>query len=227
MRYDPSMTGPFKIIGHRGAAGYLTENTLPSLQRAIDLGATWVEFDVRLSQDGIPVVVHDESLSRALKVQGKVSRLSAKALMDLGVPSLDEVLDLLEVQGVGAYVEIKAATDAGLSSILERVRRDHGPRIISAFDHNYLGTLREMDNEVSLQALFSSVPFKKPAYLDRIAPVELGVSAKKLQSSAPSRILGWGYPVVAYTVNDKEEALRLMDQGLSGIFTDYPDLMAR
>jgi glycerophosphoryl diester phosphodiesterase len=219
------MSPPFKIIGHRGAAGYEQENTLASFRRAIDMGLEWVEFDVRLSVDGEPVVVHDANLSRVFGRRGTVSRLSANALAEWGVPTLDEVLALLEKHQVGAYVEIKACSPDGLDRVLSRVKQDTTPRIVSSFDHDFLRYLRSRDEQVHLQPLFSSVPFRKPAYLDKIKPSELGVSVEKLRSVGPRRILGWGYPVVAYTVNEVDLAHKTQQWGLVGVFSDYPDLL--
>ena len=220
------MSLPFKIIGHRGAAGYERENTLVSFHKAIDMGLDWVEFDVRLSKDAVPVVVHDANLSRVFGSRAQVERLSAQTLGEWGVPSLDEVLTLLESRQVGAYVEIKACTPAGLDQVLERVKNDQAPRIISSFDHSFLRHLRARDEAVALQPLFSSVPFRKPAYLEDLGAAELGVSISKLLSGGGRRLLQWGHPVVAYTVNEAEVAHQAQQLGVVGVFSDYPDLLS-
>ncbi len=102
------------IIGHRGASAIAPENTLAAFTRAIQNGADGIEFDVRLSQDGVPVVIHDATLARTGLIDGVVAELSAEVLgrTDVGswfgrrpnaddvdfsgekLPSLQQVFDL-------------------------------------------------------------------------------------------------------------------------------------
>lgn len=75
------------IIGHRGASAHAPENTLASFQRAIDDGAEGIEFDVRLARDGVPVVIHDETLARTAGVNSLVSALTSAELAEIDVGS--------------------------------------------------------------------------------------------------------------------------------------------
>lgn len=61
------------VIGHRGAAGHAPENTLPSLRAAHHLAAAWIEFDVKLSRDGVPVLFHDDTLERTTDGRGRIA----------------------------------------------------------------------------------------------------------------------------------------------------------
>ena len=73
---------PF-IIGHRGAAGLVPENTIVSLRRANIEGASWVEFDVMLSADGTPVLFHDDFVNRTTNGRGALAKLSLKKISHL------------------------------------------------------------------------------------------------------------------------------------------------
>ena len=73
-----------RVVGHRGAAGHAPENTLAGLRKAVELGATWVEFDVVLTGDGVPVLLHDDTLERTTNGRGSIAET---ALAD--VRSLD------------------------------------------------------------------------------------------------------------------------------------------
>jgi len=116
------------IIGHRGASAYAPENTLAAIKLAVDVGADGVEFDVQLASDGVPVVIHDHSLDRTGSRSGNVAEFSSKELgmIDVGswfnlkysrrsnpdfaqqrVPTLIQVLDLLENFGGLIYIELK------------------------------------------------------------------------------------------------------------------------
>src|SRR5919199_4154952 len=64
--------GRVSVVGHRGAMGHCPENTLASFARALELGADWIECDVHLSRDGVPVVIHDETLDRTTSGHGPV-----------------------------------------------------------------------------------------------------------------------------------------------------------
>ncbi|MFY0654865.1 MAG: hypothetical protein JXQ96_22725 [Cyclobacteriaceae bacterium] len=98
----------FKIIGHKGAAGYAPENTLASLQKAIDMGVDMIEIDVHMTKDGEVVVFHDEDVSRTTNGTGKIHELTLEEVkqLDAGswfgeefageqVPTLREAIDLV------------------------------------------------------------------------------------------------------------------------------------
>jgi len=78
--------GPL-IIAHRGASAHAPENTLAALQLAVDAGAEGVEFDVRLARDGVPVVIHDETLARTALRPERVSDLTSDRLNQIDVGS--------------------------------------------------------------------------------------------------------------------------------------------
>jgi glycerophosphoryl diester phosphodiesterase len=117
-----------KIIAHRGASAHAPENTLAAIGMAVDLGADGVEFDVQLARDGVPVVIHDESLIRYARRKDRVADLTSRQLerVDVGswfnrryrrrarpefsretVPTLSTVLDLLKDFEGQIYIELK------------------------------------------------------------------------------------------------------------------------
>ncbi len=119
---DP-LPGLAQVIGHRGAAARAPENTLAGLRKAHELGAGWVEFDVMLSSDGVPILIHDETLERTTSGSGRVDRHSAAeiqaldagswfdpAFRDERVPTLSEAVAVLLELNLGANVEIKPST---------------------------------------------------------------------------------------------------------------------
>src|ERR1700675_773367 len=93
---------PPRVIGHRGAAGLAPENTLAGFRKAAEIGVGWVEVDVHLSADGVPVVIHDDTLDRTTSGTGPVAAKSAAALEALGVPTLAATIALLGKLGLGA-----------------------------------------------------------------------------------------------------------------------------
>ena len=154
------------IVGHRGLAGLAPENTLASFREAVRIGADWLEFDVRFTSDGYPVIIHDGSLKRTSSGRGPVRARSLTDLrkLDAGswfdnrfagerIPTLEEVLKL--GSRVRLNVEIKArcaparhAAQAVWSRIQEAGLEDR--TLISSFDLNILRALRDLDPAVAL-----------------------------------------------------------------------------
>ena len=108
------------VIGHRGAAAAAPENTLASLRKAKELGASWVEFDVKLTRDGVPILMHDERLERTTNGRGEVAQATLAELQELDaggwfgpafrgerVPTFEAALGLCAELGLGINVEIK------------------------------------------------------------------------------------------------------------------------
>src|ERR1041384_8179475 len=98
------------IIGHRGASVVALENTLPAFEAAIAAGADGIEFDVRLSADGVPVVIHDDNLYRTHGLRRRVADLSGRELDELGVPSLRELFELMSGNELVLCLEIKGSS---------------------------------------------------------------------------------------------------------------------
>ena len=142
------------VVAHRGASSTRPENTLASLEEALRLGARIVEFDVRLTRDGVPVVIHDPAVDRTTDGGGLVHDLTAAEIASLdagggGVPSLAQVLDLLSGRAAPA-IEIKnipgePAFDAGRETIVEAVHAElgrvgfEGPLLIISFNPSSIG----------------------------------------------------------------------------------------
>ena len=137
MANDPlSLSGAVEIIAHRGFSARAPENTIAALTLALEEGATAVEFDLRTSGDGNPVLMHDETLSRTTNGIGKVEELSLGELtkLDAGswfnstfegerVPSLAEALECLKVQVKTIFAELKGeSTTQNLRNVVSITR---------------------------------------------------------------------------------------------------------
>ena len=95
------------VIAHRGASAEEQENTLPAFERAIDVGADYVEFDVQAASDGGLVVFHDLTLDRLTPARGPLRARPLAELRELGIPTLEEVLELTAGR-IGVMVELKS-----------------------------------------------------------------------------------------------------------------------
>ena len=191
------------IIGHRGASAHAPENTLAAFRRAVEDGADGVEFDVRLSKDGIPVVIHDSRLLRTTGVNRRVSDLTAEELARVdagswfnaahpakarpefsaeGVPSLRCVLKSLEEIRGPIFIELKCRTEKAVSPLVESVCREvadsplRSSVIIESFHLAVIPQTRALLPGVKTAALFAPKIkrlLRKEKYLINIAS-ELG-----------------------------------------------------
>ncbi|MCM3873080.1 MAG: hypothetical protein ND895_20550 [Pyrinomonadaceae bacterium] len=167
------------IIGHRGASAVAPENTLAAFSRAIQHGADGVEFDVQLSQDGVPVVIHDPTLARTGLIDGVVAELSAEMLgrIDVGswfgqrsnaaeldfrgekLPSLQQTLELFADSDALLYLEMKSQAGDGETLIAEVAGaiKKHALAqrvIVSSFDLLLVRAIKAIDPAIRTAALF-------------------------------------------------------------------------
>ena len=152
------------IIGHRGASVVALENTLPAFAAAIAAGADGIEFDVRLSGDGVPVIIHDDTLTRTHGVRRRVVDLSAEELRGFGVPSLRELFELMAGNGLLLCLEIKSR-EPELAELCCRKVREFGFEervIVECFD---LNVLRNIDLRTA--ALFEPRMYTEQSVIDR------------------------------------------------------------
>ncbi len=225
-----SFEDPVVVIGHRGAAGLVAENTLASFRRAYAAGVGAVELDVHLV-DGELVVIHDDTLERTTNGSGPVAAASLERLraLDAGagerVPLLSEVVVELP-RGVGLNVELKGS---GTALPVARFLGRHPDLdvLVSSFDHVELEHFRRQDPHTRVAPLYSrwrGDPWQTAERLDAWA-VNLShraVTPERLREAAER-----GLRTFVYTVNDLEAARRLIALGASGVFTDYPDRITR
>lgn len=222
------------VIGHRGACAHAPENTLASFAKAAELGCAMVEFDVRLSADGVPVVFHDNRLERCTNGRGPVGRLTLDQLrrLDAGggqaIPTLAEVLTLCDARGLGVNMEIKpdrgtgSATAAAALAVARQAWRGPPP-LVSSFDGDALAAARDLMPVWPRSLLVERVPAAWPELIRRYACVALAAHHRALPALVAAQLTGAGLAVLAYTVNRPGRAARLWRRGISAVFCDAPD----
>jgi len=238
------MTAPaFRIIGHRGIAGLAPENTLAGFRRAASLGVRWVEFDVHLSADGVPLLLHDDTLDRTTNGKGPVARANFVALQSLDagswfdsgfrgekIPSLQETVSLLGELGLGALVEIKpspgiekATAAATVSCLQAHWPKQASPPIVSSFNTAALAEARDKAPEIARALLLRELTRDWYAQVKELGCSAVHLGAQRLKPAAVKAVADAGLPVYAYTVNDVAKAAELSRWGVSGVFSDRPD----
>ena len=231
-----------RIIAHRGGGALAPENTLAGLRLAARLGCGGVEFDVMLATDGVPVLIHDETLDRTTTGRGRVAALDSATLvrLDAGirhhpafagepVPTLDEALRLCAALGLWANVEIKPA--AGQEAETGRVVACHaaaasGGLLLSSFSSIALRAAADEAWHLPRAMLVEAIPADWRERMMETGARALHSAARALTVDALQAVRDAGFPLACYTVNRRDEAERLFAMGVSAVFTDRPDLWA-
>jgi glycerophosphoryl diester phosphodiesterase len=233
------------VIGHRGAAACAPENTLGGFRKAKELGCRWVEFDVRLTADGELILLHDDRLARTTNARGRAARLTLAQIRrcDAGrrfdpsfhgerVPTLPEALMLLAELGIGANVELKAvrgreAETGVMGAVL--LRRmwplQLPPPLISSFSVKALAAARAHAPEIGRGVLFHSIPKNWRILAEALGCVTIHADHRGLHPALVAEVRQWGYPLLAYTVNDLARARTLFDWGVTSVFSDVPHIL--
>ena len=168
--FQPPASYPFDIVSHRGANRIAPENTLPALQCALAGGISFIEVDLSLTSDGEIVVMHDKTLDRTTDGAGPVSEMTLNEIrsLDAGawfdphfagtkVPSLSEILDLLERYHGHAYLELKTAPPKPVLDMLAAAGL-LGRVFFWSFNREFLLDLRELGPTVQIMARRQDYP---------------------------------------------------------------------
>jgi glycerophosphoryl diester phosphodiesterase len=237
------------ILGHRGASADAPENTLAAFGQALVQGADGFELDVTLSADGVPVVIHDDTLDRTTNGRGPVGAQTVAALKKLEagfpdrfsarfagerVPTLDEVLGSFGRQAL-INLELKHDRSPGRRLAAEVVALVHAHRlssrvILSSFQFSNLRRVRALDPGLPIGPLYASA--LGGARLVRWLAAGLRPEAHHpgcytLRPEAVDWYHQNGLRVNTWTVNEEADLRRLAEAGVDGIITDYPGRAVR
>jgi len=231
-----------RVIGHRGAARLAPENTLAGLRKAKAEGVTWVEFDVKLSADGVPVVIHDDTLDRTTDGHGPVREKSAAELarLDAGswwgpafagepIPTLEAALAALAELGLGANVEIKACPEreAETGEIVGRHLarawpRNLPPPLLSSFSPEALQAARAVAPDIARGMLVHDRRAEWRELAERVGALSVHTFRAFVTPEFAASVRDAGLELLAYAVNDAAEARRLFGLGARAVSADAP-----
>lgn len=235
-----------KVIGHRGAKAYAPENTIASIETAASLGVQWVELDVKLTRDNVPIIFHDEELDRTTSGTGLVAQTNYEDLRDLDagswfgdsfsnvrIPTLEEAVDILLKHNLGLNLEIKPCpgrekeTAEIALDYLSQYWDDLDNLLISSFQHVSLEAAMDLAPDYARGLLIGGeeMPenWKEVAeYLD-VATINLG--SKLITRQVADDVMDFEKPLLVYTVNDPMQARSLQKLGVDAFFSDNPDVI--
>ena len=222
------------IIGHRGAAGLAPENSIAALRAGLKDGADVLEFDVRLTADNVPVVLHDADLNRTHKLRQSIRSLTLEQLHDLAltpaIPTLEEVMKSFFGKTIlNIEVKSRGMTEPVLK-ILDQFCGDSKNSwdtvFISSFLVKELVSFRKKSSRVNLALLHDNNPFLYIAYQRRVDFTAVGFHRLHMNRLATAIAKKANIFTYAYTADRPKSAKLLEDQGMDGIVTDYPSKIA-
>ncbi len=232
-----------KIIGHRGAKGFSPENTLISFETAHNLGAQWVETDVKESADGVLLLMHDDDFDRTTNFHGKVAQMSWQQIQQLDagtwfskkfkgekIPSLEDAVALFDRLHLGVNLEIKACPNKVESTshlVAEFIKNKWPstlpPPLVSSFNLQALKIAKLVAPQLILGALFeNSLPLNWKEEAQALNAYSINIDNDFTTFKIVKEIKNAGYHVLVYTVNCQKRAQELFDWGVTSIFTDIP-----
>ena len=208
------------VIAHRGASADELENTLPAFERAIEVGADYVEFDVQASSDGALVVFHDLRLDRLTEARGPLRARSLDELRELGIPTLDDVLELTAGR-IGVMAELKSPWLFRRHDMVARtVRRLEPDAVVVSFARSAILETRRLRPELrTVQHVGYGTSIRAAAGLAWAA----GFDDSRVTARGLGRAHALGLKALVYTVNEPSRLRALQALGADGVFTDCPD----
>jgi glycerophosphoryl diester phosphodiesterase len=221
------------VIGHRGANGYVAENTLESIQKALDFKVDGIEIDVHVCASGELVVFHDFTLDRMTNGTGEVGKFSLSELKQMKVsgefqiPTLEEVLDLI-YQKCMINIELKGK-DTALKTCeiikfyVQNKGWNYNDFIVSSFQKHELETVFSQDKNVPLAILTKANIDDAIEFAETIKAVAIHPNAAIVTKANINKAQNSGYKVNVWTVNDTKTIKRMKDYKVNAIISDFPD----
>ncbi len=240
------------LTGHRGAAGFAPENTLSSIKKALEFNTDRIEVDVRQTKDNIVVCMHDETIDRTTSGKGPVKELTynnlrkfdagikfSKTFKNEKVPTLEEVIQLINGKS-RLVVEIKDGDElySGIENRVVDIINKYNAKdwvLVHSFNDSVLIRINKLDSKIALHKLIiTDFPFFHLIYDEKLRVTNLDFytfvdefscyypfTTKRLIKKAHSL----GKKINVWTVNDSISINRLINLGVDGIITDYPNFV--
>lgn len=228
------------VIAHRGASASAPENTLAAISLAHSVGATCVELDASISSDNIPFIHHDNKLDRCTNGSGLLCEHDAAALdlvaADAGMseyageslPRLSAAVGLLSRLQMGLNLEIKPSpgldepTAVAVCDVIRDLWPSDLPLVLSSFSQEALSVARDTLPGAARALIVGAVPADWHHQTQLLQCRNLHTAASQMDENQSKDITNAGLGLYCYTVNQADEARKLLSMGVHGVFTDYP-----
>ena len=221
-----------KKIGHRGAKGYVAENTLASISKALELGVDAIEIDVHVCKTGELIVIHDEKINRTTSGKGKVKKLTYSSLQlveseGYKIPTLEEVLDYcankcnvhIELKGKGTAIKVANLVE----KVVEKGKWKYDQLFISSFVFSRLKKIRKHNPKIKLGAITAKKPNKALRFAVKNNCHSVYILHKKIRPHIVRIAKLKKIRIYAWTVNESKEIQRIKGLEIEGVISDFLD----
>lgn len=221
------------IIGHRGAMGYETENTMLSFQKALDLFVDVIEIDVYVIKTGEVVVFHDKSLRRLASSLENIEDLTLEEVKNINlmgnhqIPTLIEVIEFINKR-VPINIELKGQNTAiPTHKVIENFIQKHDFQnqhfLISSFNWEELKVFRKLNSEIPIAVLSEQNHLRAIPVAKKLKAIAINPWFFTLTKHEVEEIHNHGLLVYTYTVNEIQDINEAIYFGVDGIFCNFPD----
>ena len=225
------------VIGHRGAMGYVAENTIPSIEKAIELGVDGIEIDIFKCASGELVVFHDVMLDKLTDLTGKIQEKSldslkkAKVLGAYQIPTLNEVMNLIDGRLI-LNIELKGSetaipTNDLLRDYFKKSSWNPSKIIISSFKWDELNLFYNLNKEVPIAVLTDGDPLAALPFARKVKAYAINPKYSLLTKTNSKIIKDEGIKLFPWTVNELDDIKFMISLGVDGIITNFPDRVSK
>lgn len=236
LRFEPP------VIAHRGASAAAPENTIAAFERAYAEGARWIETDVKLTRDGVPVLFHDDTLDRTTNGTGAIAEIDWAQLRELDagswfntlykgarVPRLSDGLAFALKHKMRFNLELKpcpgrtqATVMVAMIEIAKHWPENAPPPLLSSFDTDALAQAAKLHPQWPRGLLLNEWQDDWPALVRKTGASLLHINADRFTPDQIAVLRKLQMPLLAYTVNDPLRARELLHSGITAVFCDRP-----
>ncbi|GGU05043.1 glycerophosphodiester phosphodiesterase [Streptomyces lateritius] len=215
------------VVGHRGDPYRVRENTVPSIVSAIEAGADAVEIDVRLTRDGVPVLLHDDTLKRLWGHDRPLSSLSLEQLKELtygGIPTLREAL--IAAGPHRLMLDLPGGDESSVRRIVGTVREcGAAERVLYCAGSVAMLQVRAADPSAEIALTWTTLAPPRPVLLDAIRPRWLNYRFGLVSRELADRVHRDGHLVSAWTPDTRRAMRKLLNHGVDSITTNRVDAL--
>ena len=227
------------VVGHRGAMGHVLENTIESVQKAIELNVDGIEIDVFKSKTGELVVYHDPFLSRLSNSNAFIEQISLDSIKKIEliggyfIPTLKEIVDIIP-EKIFLNIELKGQdtafeTNKIIINYLNTYNFPVSKFIISSFRWDELKKIRSFNKDIPIAILVDSLYKIDDAIklAKQINAVALNPNKEFITKEIVNKIQSKNIKVYPYTINTPRNIRKMRSMGVDAIITDYPERIKR